>query len=307
MLHFAASVFKYSIATNGVKMKSVFMFTAIKFGLILFLLLQSKALADVKKSLIVGTYAYGEIDRYEAVLPLANLVNSVSGKPTSIKVFSSPSELADAFISLQIHVAVPNLASFANIAALTDKYLLLFAPDALGSTYTSSVATQASNCAATKIDNSADYRIGMVWQDSTSGAILGSAFLSDELKLNFQKEDVAYLGSHEAVLKAIQQGEIDLGVLATKVLLQVQDKQKLKEIWRSAVIPFGPVICSEKIKKICSDVSEVVFENAKVSANILTGLKNGWVEFDNSQNLIQPEPEIYTQFIKHWKTKTLVD
>lgn len=262
--------------------------------------------ADIDQSIVVGTYAYKSIDRKASIIPLANFVSDVSKTPTEVIVFKSPTALAEAFASGAVQIAVPNLVGYALIAVGSKDHMLLAVPDNKNSTYTSSIVTNFTGKSLKGAVSKIEKPIGMVWADSTSGAIIGGAHLNSiSSKNTFQlKQQTSFLGSHQNVINALINNEIEIGVVATKVYLDNlgYNGSPLSELWRSKPIPFGPIVCSAKTKNICNSLRPRLLSGSKESTKVLIGLQNGWVEFETSTHFTNPVVKDYTDIIEHFRS-----
>ncbi len=268
--------------------------------LLCFLLFRPVYALERPGSIVVGTYAYKGLDRESAVQPIADALGTVKQK-ARVHVYDSPTLLADAFFSREAQIIVPNLAGFAQIAAKQGSHILLFVPNDAGSSYKSSVVMSSGSASFAERLHSDKKNIGMVWADSTSGAILGMDYLLTQVLPGhpLPQDRIVYLGSHSNVLAALLEGRVDIGVLATDVYLT--QKNSLPEVWRSNVIPYGPVLCSESISELCSRLQQQVMDNPEVHNQVLQHLKNGWPEFRSATTLVIPEYKTYQAFIAHFE------
>lgn len=252
-----------------------------------------------KQPLVVGTYAYPNIDRKAAITPLAKLIEDTFSMPMHIVVAESPTELANKVENGQVNIAVPNLVGYALIAAQKPDIFVMAVPDNEGSTYTSSIVSNTQEHSLIEIISHTSKPIGMVWPDSTSGAIVASAYLKQKLA---KLPNITYLQSHQNVLDAFDQNTIDIGVLATKVFLQgkADTKRNIVELWRSAPIPYGPIVCGPSIQILCTELRALLLNESNQSVRVLDGLKLGWVEFEASSTFVLPDTKAYEPFVEHF-------
>lgn len=267
-------------------------------------------IAAQPQQIMVGTYAYPSIDREAAVKPLATLIEKKFGLPTKVLIADSPTELATMVAQNTVQIAVPNLVGYALIAAANSDIHVLAVPDNIGSTYTSSIVIHTENNKPVPLTETIELTekpIGMVWPDSTSGAIVATSYLKTIIDKQQQQilEQITYLQSHQNVLIALEQNKINIGVLATKVYNERSQSQDapLHEVWRSPPIPYGPVVCNNEIEVLCEGVREVLLSNDTDSQSVLNGLKLGWVEFESSTSFVVPEADAYAPFIDHFAKK----
>ncbi|TRY33870.1 phosphate/phosphite/phosphonate ABC transporter substrate-binding protein [Aliiglaciecola sp. M165] len=252
------------------------------------------AQADGSQSpILIGTYKYPGIDRAASIKPLLESVVANLNAPAVVVLFDSPSELADAFKQGQIQIAVPNLAGYLQIAfSPTIDFVLLASPDTLGSSYTSSIVTSfRGQTTLTDLRALSNKPIATVWSDSISGGLVGLAYVNTRLNNKGLSYETAYVGSHVNVFKGVAELSFEFGILATKVFLEESKKNpgKVSEVWRSSIIPFGPLVCAIEPLSSCLRLQHILIKNAKESEKILEGLKKGWPEFGNSTTFVRVE------------------
>ena len=269
------------------------------------------SLANQPKKIVLGTYAYPNINREAAVKPLANLVESSLSLPTKVLVADSPTELAHLVAQNHVQIAVPNLVGFAQIAAANRDVYPLAVPDNLGSTYTSSIVINANSLGNpdSLIESLRLNRtpVGMVWPDSTSGAIVATSHINAMLVEHQQAplQKIAYLQSHQNVFSALEQKSVNIGVLATKVFVEQSEtsETKLLEVWRSEPIPYGPIVCRQNVVELCARIRTLLLDKNTNTKLVLEGLKAGWVEFESSHVFVVPDTKTYAPFIEHFAKK----
>ncbi|MBT0587065.1 phosphate/phosphite/phosphonate ABC transporter substrate-binding protein [Alteromonas oceanisediminis] len=254
--------------------------------------------ARASDEIVIATYHYEYIDRAESVAPLAQSLSDLANAKVNVQVFNSPTDLATAFVNDKVDVAVPNLAGFAKIAA-SSSYVLLIVPDNRKTSYTSSIVAGKKNTSLVTTLKSTSKPVGMVWPDSSSGGLVGLAKILQLLpgESHYLKKKIEYLGSHQNVMDALLSGRVEVGVLATQVYESSAGKNSLSELWRSPPIPYGPIVCNQRVEQICLKLQAQLVSNTSIANEVLNGLKLGWKEFENSTQLIIPKNEHYGQFI----------
>ena len=259
------------------------------------------------RSIVVATYKYPDIERRQAVAPIADLAANVTGEPVVIRLADTPTELAAWTIAGDVQIAVPNLVAYLAMKARSDSIVELAVPavgPGGGNTYSSSVIVPNVSPFA----GLADLRnagtpptLIMVWPDSASGALVASARLRHELKADFASLSVEYAGSHRNVLQAVAGRPDGVGVLASKVYLDYVASAAVpavREIWRSEPIPFGPLVCSSVEEALCDRLRQRLLRHSAESAAILRALEDGWPEFAGASGFEQPAASRYEPLIE---------
>lgn len=250
---------------------------------------------DSQSPILIGTYKYPGIDRAASIKPLLESVVANLNASAEIVLFDTPSELANAFQQGFIQVAVPNLASYLQVAQKPKvDFILLASPDTAASNYTSSIVTSLSgHSKLTNLYALSNKPIALVWSDSISGGLIGMSYIQKRINkggLNLIVE-TSSVGSHEKVFKEVAEQRFDFGILATKVFTEEStlNPGKISEVWRSSTIPFGPLICAIEPLSSCVRLQRTLLANSKDSHKILQGLKKGWPEFANSTKFVNSE------------------
>lgn len=268
-------------------------------------------------SLRVASYSYPGLDREKALEPIKQQLERHYKKSTTIVLYDSPTALVDATLKGDVDIIVPNLAAYLQLklagSAVSD--VAVPASNTAGvSLYTSSIVTHDQSGIVSLeglVDNLENTSIGMVWPDSASGGLLASAHLSQQHKVSSQQlqKVTTYLGSHQKVLDSLVAGNVDVGVIATALLRQYQSEPKntqmvpLMELWRSAPLPFGPVVCYPSARIDCNAFKAAVLQHNDAATAILAGLKQGWPEFQSSDSLVVVDVQMYEALVNALKEK----
>lgn len=266
-------------------------------------------------SLVVASYSYPGLDREKALEPIKQQLEAIHNKSTTIVVYDSPTALVTAALKGDVDIIVPNLAAYLQLklagSVVSDIAVPAGSVDG-GSLYTSSIVTHDQSGVVSLealVENLEDASIGMVWPDSASGGLIASAHLSEQYKISAEqlKQVTTYLGSHQKVLDSLAAGNVDVGVTATALLLQYQSEPRkaqmaqLVELWRSAPLPFGPVVCYPSGRIDCNTFKAVVLQNNDAATAILAGLKQGWPEFQRSDSLVAVDVKMYEALVNALK------
>ena len=261
--------------------------------------------------IVVATYEYPERDRIAAVLPLAKLAEELGAAPAEIRLAESPTQLANWVATGSADVAVPNLVAYLAMrsrpGAVTDMVVPAAAGDGApadaSDSYTSSIVVLDSSPIRELAElgrEAAPSRLYMVWPDSASGSLIARAELRQVLGEGADTLTMEFTGSHQAVFERIADGQPGVGVMATRVYLDLRAggrSPEVRELWRSRPIPFGPLVCAASAKELCRRLRERLLEESAQSAAVLAGLKAGWPEFSTASEFAVPAPADYAELI----------
>jgi phosphonate transport system substrate-binding protein len=266
-------------------------------------------------SITIATYAYPGLDRQAALLPIRQQLETLYKVDVTTLIVDSPTTLAQAAALGQVDLVVPNLAAYLQLKSNSNAMLEIAVPSAntgVAQQYTSSIVVPNNSqltSVAMLVEQLDNLALAMVWPDSASGGLIASAHLLDTYNISRAKltSVTSYLGTHQKVLAGVIAAEFQAGVLATDILRQYQaEKPDLKvapvvEIWRSAALPFGPVVCLTAGKIDCKAFRQHVLTNKNAANAILEGLKLGWPEFINSASLEPVDEAAYNVLLKALK------
>lgn len=267
----------------------------------------STAALGADRPVVVATYEYPDIDRRKAVTPLANLVASITGQPVTVRVADTPTELVAWMIAGEVQIAATNLVAYLGMKARSDSIVELAVPAAGaagGNAYSSSVIVPNASPFARLADlrnTDAPKALIMVWPDSASGALVAGARLKQEMNEEFATVAREYAGSHQNVLRETAGRPDGVGVLASKVYLDYVASAaapRVREIWRSEPLPFGPLVCRSAARTLCDTLRLRLLQQSAESAGILRALKEGWPEFAGASRFERPVASRYEPLIE---------
>jgi len=275
--------------------------------------LPGSAVSDlsIETGVVVATYEYPGRDRLAAVTPLAELAGELSDVPAAIRIAESPTQLAEWVASGQIDVAIPNLVGYLAMRSEPDGLMDMVVPALTNdgpradadSLYTSSIVAADSSPIRELGElrgDAAPERVYMVWPDSASGALLARSKLRQVLGEDADALALEFTGSHQAVFERVTRESTGVGVLATRVYLELNASEEhagMRELWRSPAIPFGPLVCAARAKDLCYRLRQRLLEQSPESAAVLAGLKSGWPEFASASAFAIPNPADYAELI----------
>jgi len=236
--------------------------------------------------LTVATYSYPRYDRAVALAPLAELLAKRLKRPVAVKLYASPEQLADAVAAGRVDVAMTNLGAYIRMSSLphVQAVAALAVPEATLAQYRAVLLARHSAGVTSPSDATREalrLRYSEVLPGSTSGGLVQAAQLRkvDGSPAVFASR--RYAGTHEAALSDLLEGRADVAALAEEPWRELKMRQpalaaKLVEVWRSAPLPPGPVICTEKASLSCRAIAEVLLHAE--SGHAAAALAAGWSE-----------------------------
>ena len=169
--------------------------------------------------IVVGTYAYPGRDRAAAVRPLADFVAATVQRPVEVRIWPSPSALADGLRAGEADVVVPNLPAYLQARAGAVTLPVPDVPPSQAARYRSVIVGRGINgIAALTPQRAASLRLALVGSDSASGGFVPLARLREAGLEEASFAAVVHAGSHEAARLALQQGQVDVAALAADPL-----------------------------------------------------------------------------------------
>lgn len=241
-------------------------------------------------TLVVATYAYPERDRAASIRPLAEYLGAQLQRPVEVRVLASPTALIDAMQAGHVDVAVPNLYGYLLATREAGTLQALPVPDvppAQAQRYRAVIVARQPMTLQQLAARAGQLRLGLVGRDSASG---GFVPLSGLRQVGVDSDDfasVVYAGSHHAALHILGDRQVDVVALAADVF-DGSARGGLYEVWRSPVIPPGPLLCRNSATTVCDQVSDVLLRADQHDAEVMAGLRAGWPEFGDAQRLIAP-------------------
>ena len=274
-------------------------------AILLALVLAGPVLAN--EPLVLGSYAYPTLNRTRALTPLARLVETSTGQPVEIRLYRDPHEIAAAVAAGQVDVAVLNLGAWLRVERagevtplatlvptqeVEDRYrAVLLARPQLGLAGLAQIAEAAPRL-----------RLVAVLPGSTSGELVQLAALADARSTPLVWSSVTYAGSHEAALHALVNGEADLATIAefpwrTWLAANPERSNQPDEVWRSAPLPSGPVVCRQSARMECTMLATALTSDSSASRAAAEGLAAGWPELAGAERFLAYDPARYAGLI----------
>lgn len=241
-------------------------------------------------ALVVATYAYPHRDRAASIRPLAEYLGTQLSRPVEVRVLPSPTTLIEAMQAGQVDVAVPNLYGY--LLAMREPSALqpLPVPDVpadQAQRYRSVIVARQPMTMQQLAARASQLRLGLVGRDSASGGFVPLAGLRRVGVVTEDFASVAYAGSHAAALHILGDKQVDVVALAADEFDNTA-RGGLYEVWRSPVIPPGPLLCRGSQVTSCDEVAAALLVADQRDANVMAGLRAGWPEFGDAQRLIAP-------------------
>ncbi|AKC86245.1 hypothetical protein WQ53_05100 [Pseudoxanthomonas suwonensis] len=243
---------------------------------------------------VVATYAYPQRDRAAAVQPLADYLARRGQHPVQVRVLPSPTALVEALRDGQVDVAVPNLHGYLQARRGPGGVATLPVPDvpaAQADRYRAVLVARDEVDSIEALQHRAGrLRLVLVGRDSASGGFVPAQRLH-ELGLRPASDfaSLHYAGSHAAALQALVDGEADVAALAADVY-DASRPQEVRELWRSAPIPPGPLLCRESAQVPCAAIAGWLLEAHRQDPAVMAGLRAGWPEFGDASAFTPARP-----------------
>jgi len=258
--------------------------------------------------LTLATYAYPAYDRAAALEPMRELLARRLGRPVEVRLFPTPERLAEALADGRADVAMTNLAAYARVgrrpevravavldvpAATLERYRgVLLARRATGLTSAAGAAARAGSL-----------RLSEVMPGSTSGGLVQAGRLRRIDGLPARFADRRYAGTHEAALGDLLAGRADVAALAEEPWLKLRRERPdaaagIVEIWRSAPLPPGPVVCVEGARLACADVAAALLAGDADGRRAARALAAGWSETAGAAAFAPVAPAAYGAFLE---------
>ncbi|WP_372018338.1 phosphate/phosphite/phosphonate ABC transporter substrate-binding protein [Pseudoxanthomonas sp. 10H] len=243
---------------------------------------------------VVATYAYPQRDRAAAIRPLADYLAVRGGRAVEVRVLPSPTALVEALRRGEVDVAVPNLHGYLQARPGTDGIVALpvpAVPPAQADRYRSVIVARAEiGSSADLRSRAAGLRLVLVGPDSASGGFVPAAELTAlGLPPGSGFAGLAYAGSHAAALQALLEGRADVAALAADVY-DAARADGTRELWRSAPIPPGPLLCHGRDGVPCDAIVGWLLEAHGRDPAVMAALRAGWPEFGDAEAFTLPPP-----------------
>lgn len=240
--------------------------------------------------LVVATYAYPQRDRAAAIRPLADYLGRQLKRPVEVRVLASPTALIAGMASGEVDIAVPNLHGYLQALQLPAGSVATLpvpaVPPAQAQRYRAVIVSRRPLSGATLASDAAGLRLVLVGPDSASGGFVPRGHLAE---LGIETPETAfarvdYAGSHAASLAWLQEGRADVAALAADVY-DAAPHADTHELWRSPVIPPGPLLCRPAAHLDCAGVGAELLAAEGHDPAVMAGLRAGWPEFGDATRL----------------------
>lgn len=253
--------------------------------------LAASAQAADPEPLVVATYAYPQRDRAAAIRPLADYLGRRLLRPVEVRVLPSPSALIAGMAAGEVDVAVPNLHGYLQALRLQPGSVATLpvpdVPAAQAQRYRAVIVANRPLAGNALAAEAATLRLVLVGRDSASGGFVPRGGLAelgiDDPETAFARVD--YAGSHAASLAWLQEGRADVAALAADVY-DAAPQPGLHELWRSPVIPPGPLLCRPAADRDCAVIGGELLVADQHDPAVMAGLRAGWPEFGDAVRLV---------------------
>ncbi|WP_293405143.1 PhnD/SsuA/transferrin family substrate-binding protein [Phenylobacterium sp.] len=265
-------------------------------------LLLAAQLAAAPPPLKVATYAYPKYDRAAALKPMAEQLGAALGRETQMVLLETPDALAAAIAAGEVDIAMTNLAAYlaVRLDPKVQAVAVLDVPAATAERYRGVLVARRGAGVAAMSDlpgTAARLRYAEVLPGSTSGALVQAAALRQAGLTPGRFKEVRQAGTHEAALAALQAGTADLAAFAEEPWrkLKAENPQAaagLVELWRSAPLPAGPVVCVRAATTPCDEIGAVLQGDGAAAAE----LAKGWSETEGAVRFRSYDSALYQRF-----------
>lgn len=243
---------------------------------------------------VIATYAYPQRDRAAAIQPLADYLGRRGDHPVRVVVLPSPTALVEAMRQGRVDVAVPNLHGYLQAQPGSGDIRALPVPDvpaARADRYRAVLVGRGDVDSTQALQRQAGrLRLVLVGPDSASGGFIPVAGLQAMgLHVPSDFASVAYAGSHAAALQALADDQADVAALAADVY-DATRPPVLHELWRSAPIPPGPLLCRSAATVPCDAFAAWLLEAHEQDPAVMAALRAGWPEFGDALAFIAAPP-----------------
>lgn len=278
-----------------------------------FLTLFLAGAAAAHEPLVLGSYAYPTLDRERALTPLALFIETTFDQPAEIKLYSDPDAIAAALSTGEVDVAVLNLGAWLRAVSVPDVQplaVLALAPEVAESYRAVLLARPQTGVSTLEqvASASSGLRLAAVLPGSTSGGLVQRAALTDAGGAALDWGSIVYAGSHEAALAMLVRGEADLAAIAeapwrTWQLANPDPAQHPKQIWRSAPLPAGPVVCRQSARIACSTLAAAIVSDNALARSAAQSLATGWPELAGADRFFAYDAAPYAGLIEATKQR----
>lgn len=269
-----------------------------------------RALVAGNDTLVVGTYAYGTVDRVGAVTPLAAHLSARLGRPTRVVAAPDPVALARFVRDGQVDVAVTNTFGYLLLADGPRPAALPVAtfrvPPGVSTNYGTVLVSRVPDV-RTMSDLSlraSSLAIALVAPGSTTGNLVPRLFMATQglADLEGQFRTVSYVGTHAETFANLRAGSADVAALATEEFERqlAADTNgaapRVAVLWRSPDIQLGPVAVRARLPAALRDsIAKAVVGLERSAAPAFAALRGGWTEAAKSDALVTANDQTYNE------------
>lgn len=279
------------------------------FVIILFVLMVQHTHAQVLR---IATYQYADNNRVSNLQPLGTYLEHHLGCKTEVKSYPSIGFLVKAIQQNEVDIAFISTFGFLQLEADPKKYPMQarftfqFGPG--GNAYKTAIIThkdQEITSLAEIKKHAAGSRLVLVNKSSTTGNLVPRAALGGAGIHHAEKafKTVAYGQNHEATIDSLILNKADFAAVGSysyqSFLQKSAERDKVKLIWMSPEIPFGPVL----VNKNLSDDHKTIIMQAFVKLHqfapaVFSSIKDAWVEAKQGEKFVEIDKSYYNPFKK---------
>lgn len=265
---------------------------------------QAPARAD---TLIVGTYAYGTVDRAGAIAPLTAFLGERLHRPARVFVAPDPVALSEATRAGRVDVVVTNTFGYLLLAEGADgaEAVATFrVPPGVRTNYSAVLVSRSDTLRswAQLQRAAATVRLTFVSPGSTTGNLVPRLMLASKQLADPERQmrGVHYAGTHAAAFDALQRGEADVAALATEEFtrqrqrLDATERTRYHVLWESPDIMLGPVAVRRGVRGALRDsIAALLPRLASEAPQAFAALRGGWTEARVSDALVAATDRSY--------------
>ena len=260
------------------------------------------ASAQTADTLVVGTYAYGSVDRIGAVTPLAEYLSARLGRPTRVVAAPDPVALAQLVRRGLVDVVVTNtfgyllLADGAQPAAVP--VATFHIPPGVRTNYGAVIIARDTGPRSVEdlAARAASLRMALVAPGSTTGNLVPRLYQAGRglPELEGRLRSVTYGGTHAATFALLDSGAVDVAALATEEYERqvasygANTASRFAVLWRSPDIQLGPVAARDSIAR-------AVIGLGRDAPKAFAALRGGWIEAAKSDALAAADDSTYDE------------
>ena len=254
----------------------------------------SSVIALQAQAIRIATYQYADNNRIKNIQPFADHLKSKYGYETSVKSYPTVHAFIDAIQKNEVDIAFINSFGYLLLEASGKQYpmhpvaALEVKADAKDNYKTTLVISP--NAKAKKLADlktlAPTLRLALVSKGSTSGNLVPRLALSaagiKQPEKSFRSFE--YTQTHAAAIEAVLNGKADVAAMGNNeydkyLLLDSNNKKKLKLLWLSPEIPLGPVLFNNRFgSAVGGELQKAILELQVQNNAALEAIKAGWSE-----------------------------